>query len=145
MQPLAALFGQPAERRFGICHSGHGVNSYGLTIVRCEPPLACAVQTGWGGVYMDAERERDEHSRRMRLLDKLFETAQGSEGLERLSADGCVLFVLESGFRGAGWGAAKRTPASVVGWGEGLSHGLSALEEAAGWLEQPHAVVPRLD
>jgi hypothetical protein len=145
LHPPGALFGEPAQRRFGICHSGHGVNSYGLTIVRSEPPLACAVQTGWGGVYMDPDQQRQEHNRRTRVLDKLFETAKGSKGLERLRADDCILFVVESGFRGAGWGAATATPKFVFHRGDVPSGGLSVFEDAAAWLESPRAVVPRLD
>lgn len=42
------------EDHVGICHVGHGLNSYGLHYLLMRGPLRVITQFAWGGVYMDA-------------------------------------------------------------------------------------------
>lgn len=41
-------------------HSGHGVNSYAIHYYMVRGPLAIILQWGWGGCYMDNERQSSE-------------------------------------------------------------------------------------
>lgn len=44
------------EDYVAVSHAGHGVNSYSINYALVSTPLALFLQTGWGGVYMDADR-----------------------------------------------------------------------------------------
>lgn len=39
---------------FALCHAGHGMNSYALSLVTRKGAVGAFVQHGWGGVYMDS-------------------------------------------------------------------------------------------
>ena len=60
MYMLAALVDEVFERApedyVAVSHAGHGVNSYSINYALVSGPLALFLQTGWGGVYMDADR-----------------------------------------------------------------------------------------
>jgi len=52
--PLEALLGDAPEY-VAIGHVGHGVNSYAITYQLVCGPVACFVQSAWGGIYMDSK------------------------------------------------------------------------------------------
>jgi predicted ABC-type ATPase len=87
---LARLFagGLPS---LSVAHVGYGVNSYTIVIARSEPGLACVVSTGWGGVYMKADVQRERHRRRVDALDQLWSLAEVSGTMDRIRAAGNAL------------------------------------------------------
>jgi hypothetical protein len=52
--PIEAILGETADY-VAIGHVGHGINSYAITYQPVCGPIACFVQSAWGGIYMDRE------------------------------------------------------------------------------------------
>ena len=52
--PMEAILGEAADY-VAIGHVGHGINSYAMTYQLVYGPIACFVQSAWGGVYMDSD------------------------------------------------------------------------------------------
>jgi hypothetical protein len=55
-------------------HAGHGVNSYSLNLRLAVGPIAVLLQTGWGGVYMDAADSTQAWNSMMTELSALLRT-----------------------------------------------------------------------
>jgi hypothetical protein len=93
------VFQGPVDDYLAVSHAGHGINSYGLNVHLVLGPLAVFAQDGFGGVYMDAARCREEIAATMeglgRLLDRLPTPREGVPGIDRSR-----IVLLWSGFRG---------------------------------------------
>jgi len=90
MTPDAADF-------LGVCHAGHGVNSYGINYQLRYGPIAIYTQTGWGGVYMDAQESAASVRRMFARCARLIEAAEAAR--PRFEGSTRCLFVAESSFR----------------------------------------------
>lgn len=99
--PAVEQLGGDWSKRFHLCHFGHGVNSYAITYEWVGDRMSVVAQTGWGGVYMDADTSRS----RVRLLSSDLDIlARLSEAIARWPHERARLLVWASDFRGAkGW------------------------------------------
>lgn len=85
-----------ADQYFAVCHAGHGVNSYAISLHAVVGRLGVFTQTAWGGVYMDNEAQATLLERQFARVSELFDLipAESRTHME----DG--LLVLQSEFRG---------------------------------------------
>ena len=61
-----------ASPTFSLCHFGHGMNSYGLTLLVTCGPVAAFVQHGYGGAFMDRLGSLDAIARTYNRLRVMF-------------------------------------------------------------------------
>ena len=103
-----------------LSHSGHGVNSYAIQYYVVYGALRMFLHLGWGGVYMDARKARDQIRDCFSLADDIIPAVQTGA---RLRA-GDRLTIVGSDFYGSYWSvpgrrdrekAAKFSPAEVLG------------------------------
>lgn len=81
-------------RFFALSHAGHGINSYGLSLVTAAGPLAAYVQHGYGGGYSDPVGDHIAINATYSRLHVLLRAAAGLPG------DGVRWLVVYSQFRG---------------------------------------------
>jgi hypothetical protein len=73
--PLEAIRGRAPEY-VAIGHVGHGINSYAITYQLVYGPVACFVQSAWGGAYMDRVAATFETREKLDKCSKLVELAE---------------------------------------------------------------------
>jgi hypothetical protein len=83
------------SQRLRLCHTGHGINSWGISLEIVTDRLALFAQVGWGGVYGDQVRATKAVNRMLSNAAQLLTLVEGlgPTGHERL-------FVASSDFRG---------------------------------------------
>ena len=92
-----------------ISFGGHGVNSYALSYLLVDGPLAVFLQTGWGGVYKDAEASTSAWRFLVSHVERLLQAAEKRAVVhDRDPAE--RLLVVNSDFRGGGVWAPVAVP-----------------------------------
>ncbi len=89
----------PVEDYAVLSHSGHGVNSYAIQYYVVYGALRMFLHLGWGGVYMDARKARDQIRDCFSLADEIIPVVQTGA---RLRA-GDRLTIVGSDFYGSYW------------------------------------------
>jgi hypothetical protein len=98
---LHEVLSGPVEDYMAVSHAGHGANSYAVSYHLVMGPLAVFAQTGWGGVYMDAEKSAADVTAMLSRCGDLLDAVQElNEARPRHRYDGRLL-VGQSTFRGA--------------------------------------------
>ena len=82
-----------------LSHSGHGANSYAIQYYVVYGALRMFLHLGWGGVYMDARRARDQIRDCFSLADDIIPAVQT---VARLRAED-RLTIVGSDFYGSYW------------------------------------------
>jgi hypothetical protein len=81
--PLEAVRGKAPEY-VAIGHVGHGINSYAITYHLVYGPVACFVQSGWGGVYMDRDIATTKTKALLKKCSRVAKLAEHSSLIGRL-------------------------------------------------------------
>jgi hypothetical protein len=81
---LVEAIAEPVEDYVAVSHAGHGVNSYGLNFHLVYGPIAVFAQTGWAGVYTNADEAAADVTRQFTQCADLIATAEASA--ERMPA-----------------------------------------------------------
>jgi len=86
--------------QFAVGHAGHGANSYALSIRAAVGDVALLLQCGWGGVYRDEAKAREQWEELRTVYAELL--ARGGTP-ERSAPKQRELLVTFSDFRGRTW------------------------------------------
>lgn len=89
-----------ARPAFSLNHAGHGVNSYGLTLLTTCGPVVAFVQHGFGGAYMDPIRARDDIAHTYARLHVLFNGIDSESWLSEVVPSPPEWLLTYSNFRG---------------------------------------------
>jgi hypothetical protein len=73
--PMEAILGETGDY-VAIGHVGHGTNSYAITYQLVYGPIACFVQSAWGGIYMDTEAATARTRRKLEKCSELVKLAE---------------------------------------------------------------------
>lgn len=84
-----------------VAHDGHGVNSLAWHVYVVQGPLACFVQSAWGGIYQDPDGDRYEIDRRMAMVIRLLSATAHALDEGRIGPRERLLFV-DTSFHGYG-------------------------------------------
>ena len=87
----------PGPDYIAIARVGHGVNSHFLSCQAVFGPVALFAQTGWGGVYMDQERQAAEVTAQLERVARVLALADVWPEIARA---GHRLIVAESVYKG---------------------------------------------
>lgn len=77
---IALKIAEFEDDQFLLCHTGHGMNSYHLSLIVSRGPLVAFVQHGWGNVYGNSILEMEHIVALYARLHVLFEKIEGRPG-----------------------------------------------------------------
>lgn len=110
-----------------LSHDGHGVNSYAIQYYLVTGPLRMFLHLGWGGAYMDHDREASKIRTCFALADAIVSEVKTTEKL----APGERLTIVGADFYGSSWSAPRQGPYRYEAGMEGV---VQVLSGALAWL-----------
>jgi hypothetical protein len=72
-ESFSTVLENPMSPQLALSHEGHGINSYGLNLRMQVGPVLIVAQYGWGGGYMDVEKQRAAWNDGMESLHDFFD------------------------------------------------------------------------